>query len=185
MSYGGRYADYDDEPSRRQAPREEVSFDEKFVRTQADPQRPYQSRYEDIPSTPTQRSRADDPSSRPTTREVPIPFRGGPLPPPGRLQSPSAGAQSPPQSTSPRGFPPPPTEAFSALSVNPSVAGGVQRSEVSHLRGIEAVERRLTQLKPSPFAVRPGHGVAGKALTVKTNYFQVRPWNGETPKIIQ
>jgi hypothetical protein len=26
MSYGGRYADYDDEPSRRQAPREEVSF---------------------------------------------------------------------------------------------------------------------------------------------------------------
>jgi eukaryotic translation initiation factor 2C len=65
------------------------------------------------------------------------------------------------------------------------VAGGVQRSEVSHLRGIEAVERRLTQLKPSPFAVRPGHGVAGKALTVKTNYFQVRPWNGETPKIIQ
>jgi len=25
MSYGGRYADYDDEPSRRQAPREEVS----------------------------------------------------------------------------------------------------------------------------------------------------------------
>jgi eukaryotic translation initiation factor 2C len=53
------------------------------------------------------------------------------------------------------------------------------------LRGIEAVERRLTQLKPSPFAVRPGHGVAGKALTVKTNYFQVRPWNGETPKIIQ
>jgi hypothetical protein len=65
------------------------------------------------------------------------------------------------------------------------VTGGVQRSEASHLRGIEAVERRLTQLKPSPFAVRPGHGVAGKALTVKTNYFQVRPWNGETPKIIQ
>lgn len=26
MSYGGRYADYDDEPSRRQIPREEVSF---------------------------------------------------------------------------------------------------------------------------------------------------------------
>lgn len=26
MSYGGRYADYDDEPSRRQAPREDVSF---------------------------------------------------------------------------------------------------------------------------------------------------------------
>ena len=184
MSYGGRYADYDDEPSRRQAPREEVSFPEQGV-DQADPQRPYQSRYEDIPSTPTQRSRVDDPSSRPTTRDVPIPFRGGPPPPPGRLQSPSAGARSPVQSTSPRGFPPPPTEAFSALSVNPSIAGGVQRSEVSHLRGIEAVERRLTQIKPSPFAVRPGYGVAGKALTVKTNYFQVRPWNGETPKIIQ
>jgi len=27
MSYGGRYADYDDEPSRRQAPRDEVSYD--------------------------------------------------------------------------------------------------------------------------------------------------------------
>jgi eukaryotic translation initiation factor 2C len=175
MSYGGRYADYDDEPSRRQAPRDEVSFPEQGA-DRADPQRPYRSRYEDVPSTPTQRSRADD-ASRPTTRDVPIPFRGGPPPPPPQLQS-------PPQSTSAR-VPSPPTEAFSALSVNPSVAGGVQRSEVSHLRGIEAVERRLTQLKPSPFAVRPGHGVAGKALTVKTNYFQVRPWNGETPKIIQ
>lgn len=72
------------------------------------------------------------------------------------------------------------------MSVNaPSVAGGIPQSEVSHLKGYEAVERRLTQLKPSPFAVRPGHGVSGKALTVKTNYFQVRPWNGETPKIIQ
>ena len=175
MSYRGRYADYDDEPSRRQAPRDDVSFPHR-AEGQADPQRQYQSRYEDIPSTPTQRTRADDPSG-PNTREVPIPFRGGPHPP-----------QSPPPSISARSFPPP-TEAFSTLSVsasvNPSIAGGVQRSEVSHLRGIEAVERRLTQLKPSPFAVRPGHGVAGKALTVKTNYFQVRPWNGETPKIIQ
>jgi hypothetical protein len=66
-----------------------------------------------------------------------------------------------------------------------SIAGAVPYTEVSHLRGIAAVERRLTQLEPSPFAVRPGHGVVGKALTVKTNYFQVRPWNGETPKIIQ
>jgi hypothetical protein len=31
MSYGGRYADYDDEPSRRQAPREEVSFREQLI----------------------------------------------------------------------------------------------------------------------------------------------------------
>jgi len=187
MSYGGRYADYDDEPSRRQASRDEVSFcKQEFHVLKLTMQRPYQSRYEDIPSTPTQRSLADP--SRQNTREVPIPFRGGPLPPPDRLQSPPGRFQSPPQSASAR-VPPPLTEALSALSVsvsvNPSIAGGIQRSEVSHLRGIEAVERRLTQLKPSPFAVRPGHGVAGKALTVKTNYFQVRPWNGETPKIIQ
>jgi hypothetical protein len=31
MSYGGRYADYDDEPSRRQAPRDEVSFRQQFI----------------------------------------------------------------------------------------------------------------------------------------------------------
>jgi len=126
---------------------------------------------------------------------VAIPFRSPPppgLPPPdSRSQAydrgGSQGAQN--QSTSTRGYPlAPPTEAFSTLSVDPSTLGTYERvpqSEVSHPRGIEAVERRLNQLKPSPFAIRPGHGVQGKALTVKTNYFQVRPWNGETPKIIQ
>jgi hypothetical protein len=66
-----------------------------------------------------------------------------------------------------------------------SRGGGGGGSVISHARGIQSVERRLHELKPSPFAKRPGHGTAGKEIAVKTNYFAVRPWDGEDPKIVQ
>jgi len=244
MSYG-RYADYDDEPSRRQPPRDEVSYLGRLA-AKLTVKRVHQSRYDDIPSTPTQRTFASEgvSQSRQSTRDVPIPFRNDPPPPPrprsplrdqdfdrsqgrsqgydqgqgyaqdrdrdrergqsyaqSQSQGQDRGSYAPGQSqghpqdraqvgpTSTRGYPlGTPTEPFSALSIaSRSIAGGegVEQSVTSHPRGIEAVERRLRLLKPSPFAVRPGHGSAGKALTVKTNYFQVRPWNNEPPKIIQ
>lgn len=59
------------------------------------------------------------------------------------------------------------------------------QSIVSHARGLEQIERRLGQLTLETFATRPGYGKAGKPLEVLANFFQVRPWNNERPKIIQ
>jgi hypothetical protein len=200
MAYRNRYDDVqDDEPS-RQAPREQVRqlLRPRSSAKTADHQRLYSSRYDDAPSTSVSTTRAPPPSS----------FRGGG----GYESSQTQGRdrdrdqdravvysnQTPPpglgheqrRSTSTRGFPlSSPPQSFSTLSIAddhpppPSTIGG--GSMVSHARGIESVERRLHQLKPSPFARRPGHGTAGKEIAVKTNYFAVRPWDGEEPKIIQ
>lgn len=156
MSYRGRYDDGEDDDEYQTPNPSGAGVSYRFLEsTELTEQTLPTSRYDDIPSTSTRRTMS---------------------------------------TITPQDYAPSPLSLLPSLrehnlsSIAPSVISSRAfdtQSTISHARGYQQIEKRMEQLKLETFATRPGYGTVGKPLEVMTNYFQVRPWNNERPKVIQ